>query len=197
MIAGKPSLTLTSFLEIRDDGWRACLEEVDDKTYPSVRAESTPKCYCKFVSFSEAEGNLVRMLIFKSLTCIVQDSTFCPIFYNHGKGPNALIAVDVSLYHSGVLKRQSIIDIHVTCYFQRRIPYLNNRDLGMGDTNNPFHSAYVPVSLGKPVLQDLMYVLFARKSANMHTLSSTLEGVVMQMSTLRWLVFVYNISEDI
>lgn len=66
---------------------------------------------------------------------------------DHSQGSYSVIDQNISLDHSGIFKCESIVDIHITCELELRIPKLDNRDLGMGYTYHSFHPIYSPLEM--------------------------------------------------
>lgn len=64
-------------------------------------------------------------------TCIVEDPSFRPVLNNHSQGPYTIVDLHICSHHTRVFQCQGIVDIHVACEPQLRIPDLYNGDFRM------------------------------------------------------------------
>lgn len=115
-------------------------------------------------------------------TGIVKNSSFRPEFDNHGQWADAFVNLHVRPDHACVLQSQGIIDIHVTCKSEFRVPDFHDGNFRVGNTYDAFHAVCPDVS-SQSLNERGISLRLARTSANKHTCSNSFEVVVIQMST--------------
>lgn len=74
-----------------------------------------------------------------SHTSVIQYPAFCPLLDDHCKRSYALIDLYIGLDHSCVLQCQRVVNIHIACQFQLRVPEFHYWHLGMRHTDDTFH----------------------------------------------------------
>lgn len=111
------------------------MQEIENHANPGVRAQRATQSCAEILAPTSADTRVLS-----PPTSVIQDPPFGPMLDNHRQGTYSFVDLHVSLDHSRILQRQSIVNVHVTGQFEFGIPDFDNRDFGMWYTYHSLHS---------------------------------------------------------